>query len=300
MSPTQLSISVLGASGMFSTTDYLTRSSAWPAIAYSFPSAYASLISSFVGTKIYVDSVLGNDNNNGTSPYTPFATITKAHTYRDTLAANTNCAIAIAPGAYTMAPYYDNGTTSAVLSDYSTTLTTSRPTTYICAPGKVVISWTSSASRDGCAVTFANSTSNVYGAIFVRNNGGKTTSYSTAFFNNTTSAGSGGKFYNCVFSEVNANNNWSIMYDNAASAIGYVYNCSFYVQAAGLSDYSSGPNFVLTNCVYNWAYTSSTTNTTPLILSSHNMNSSVTSPIYSSPGTSTQGVYYGTYSWSTP
>ena len=101
-------------------------------------------------------------------------------------------------------------------------------------------------------------------------------------------------YYNCVFQETNANNNWSILYDNNSSASATVNNCSFYVSAAGLGDYSGGTSFSIINCAFNYTYsTTVTTNTNSYILSSHNMNSTT----YVSPGATNQGVYYGTYAW---
>ena len=260
-----------------------------------FAGAYATLISSFAGTKIYVDIVNGSDTaNNGLSSATPFATITKALTYRDTLTGGTY-AIIVYPGTYTMSPYYINGgNVSAGIADVNPSGSNQKPTTFICAPGKVIISFTSDATaRDGPAVFQNGTTSGVYGAIIKRNNNGKATNYSTAFFAGTWGGGYG-VYYNCVFQETNANNNWSILYDNNSSASATVNNCSFYVSAAGLGDYSGGTSFSIINCAFNYTYsTTVTTNTNSYILSSHNMNSTT----YVSPGATNQGVYYGTYAW---
>ena len=259
-----------------------------------FAGAYATLISSFAGTKIYVDIVNGSDTtNNGLSAATPFATITKALTYRDTLTGGTY-AIIVYPGTYNMSPYYIGANVSAGIADVNPSGSTSKTTTFICAPGKVIISFTSDATaRDGPAVFQSGTTSGVYGAIIKRNNNGKTTSYSTAFFAGTW-GGAYGVYYNCVFQETNANNAWSILYDNGSTGSATVNNCSFYVSAAGLGDYSGGTSFSIINCAFNYTYsTTVTTNTNSYILTSHNMNSTT----YVSPGATNQGVWYGTYAW---
>ena len=117
--------------------------------------------------------------------------------------------------------------------------------------------------------------------------------YAVAFFNNTTS-NFYGSLYNCAIVETNANGNWSLQYDNGANMTGKVYNCSFYVTEGSSGDYSGGTSFVVDKSVFNWTYTPTYANVAnSLVLTNHDMNSTT----YVSPGTTTQGVYYGTYAW---
>jgi hypothetical protein len=293
ISGTKLTPTVLSASGFFNLAEQLqaSASNTWPKPIYTFPTTYASLISGFVGTVLYVDSSIGSDNYNGTSYLTPFATVDKAHTVRATIS-STNTMIVIRPGTYTVATMNPTTSSSAAFFDYPASLTT-----YVCAPGKTILNFTSGANRDGSVACFYQSTSAIYGAIINRNNNGKTLNYSTAFFNNTTSTYLG-TFYNCVVSEVNANNAWALQYDNAATGSGKATNCSFYNLAAGQASYGGSASFTLTNCAFNYAAgTDNGVHTNDLILSSHNMTSGSANPPYVSPGATNQGVYYGTYAW---
>lgn len=298
ISSTRVSPTVISASGFFGLTEQAQArgSNTWPQGLYSFPTAYASLISGFVGTIMYVDSVIGNDNNNGSSATTPYATMDKAHTVRSTLTTST-VMIVVRPGTYFVTAN-EAGSASWAFFDVGSAY----PTVYVCAPGRTIFNFTSTAARDGALCRFSSSNSAMYGAIIRRNNGNKTLNYSTAFFNNTTT-NYVGTLFNCVVSEVNANNAWAIQYDNSQAGAGKVNFCSFYVSALGQASYSSplggSTNFVLTNCVFNYGYgTDNGVHTNELILSpAGTMTDGSATPPYVSPGTTTQGVYYGTYAW---
>jgi hypothetical protein len=293
ISGTKASISVLSSSGFFNLAEQAQAKSSntWPMPIYTFPTVYASLISGFVGTIIYVDSSIGNDNNNGSSYITPYATIDKAHTIRATLT-TTNVMIVVRPGTYSVAVMSPSGSSSSALFDVA-----NGSTVYVCAPGKTIINFTSNANRDGSLCHFGKSASAVYGAIIRRDNAGKTLNYSTAFFNNTTATYLG-TLYNCAISEVNANNAWAIQYDNGATGTGKADYCSFYVLAAGQSSYGGSTSLTVSNSTFNYGYgTDNGIHTNELTLTSHNMTSESATPPYVSPGTTTQGVYYGTYAW---
>lgn len=285
---TNYTFTVTATNGSGTGSPSAASSAASPSI---FGGAYATLLSGFSGTKIYVNAATGSDTtNNGLSANTPFATITKAHTYRGTLAGGTTVMIIVYPGSYTLTSDYSSGSGSAPIYDGG------YGTTYVCAPGAVTISFTVGADRDGGFFNLGSSSS-VYGAILRRNNNGKTTAYSTSIINNTTLT-FGANIYNCVFVETNANNAWSLDYDNGGAGSGSVNNCSFFVGATGLNDWTSSASLSFVNCAFNYSYGSSgTTKTNPLVLASHNMTDGSASPPYVSPGATNQGVYYGTYTW---
>lgn len=287
------SLSVLSATGIFSLAEQAQAktTNTWPTPIYTFPAAYNSLITSFVGTVIYVDASIGSDSNTGSSITTPYATIDKAHAVRSTLPTS-NVMIVVRPGTYNVT------LSGASLGSWAFFDFAGGRTVYVCAPGQVIFNYTASATyRDVGLCKFSLTTSAVYGAIINRNNGGKTLNYSTAFFNNTT-VGYVGSMVNCAISEVNANNTWAVQYDNSAAGTGSATNCSFYNLATGLGSYGGSASLTLTNCAFNYGYgTEPGTHTNELILTSHNMTSGSATPPYVSPGTTTQGVYYGTYAW---
>lgn len=295
ISTTAPSVGVLSAPGIYSISQQVQyqNSNTWPRNLYSFPTVYQSLITGFSGTVLYVDASIGNDTNNGTSMLTPYATVDKAQTTRTSLSTS-NVMIVIRPGTYTVS-VTNNGSASYAFFDISSAYYT----VYVCAPGKTILNFTSGTARDGAICAFNHSSSAMYGAILNRNNNGKTLNYSTAFFNNTTTTYLG-SLYNCVISEVNPNNIWAIQYDNSAAGTGKVDYCSFYVPAIGQNSYGGSASFVLTNSVFNYGYgTDLAAKTTDLTLSpAGTMTSGSATPPYVSPGTTTQGVYYGTYSWS--
>lgn len=200
--------------------------------------------------------------------------------------------IVIYPGVYSATATPVNASSSALFLDPGASYSTQ----VVCSPGQVIISYSSGTERDGPVCSFYNANSAVYGATILRNNNAKAESYMTAFVNNTT-AGFAGKMYNTVLRETNANNKWSLQYDNSAVGTGELVYCSVYTLAAGLADYSGGSGFKVTNCAFNYAYgTTAATVTNAQILASNNMNPTT----YVSPGVTTAGVYYGTYAWPAP
>lgn len=256
-----------------------------------FPTSYISVINNFTGTKIYVDGIAGNDSGLG-SASNPYSTMDKAMTVRNTLTTS-NVMIIVGAGTYAMTPSV-SGQGSYILNDISNTFST----VVVCAPGKVILTWNAGAARDAGVVSFKSTNSAVYGAIFQRDNNGKTVNYSTAFCNSQSTAQLG-PYYNCVFQETNANNNWSLVYNNSNTVSGTVNYCTFAVNKSALGDYSSGANQVFNNCLYNWTYTSTgagtSTQNNPVILSSHDLDFTT----YKSTSAAGSGVYYGTYAWPT-
>ena len=291
-------IGVNGATGFYTLSEHAQykANNLWPTSIYSFPTAYQSLITAFSGsgTILYVDALVGNDSYNGNSILTAYATIDKANAVRAALGA-VNVMIVVRPGTYSVS------VTSVSSASYAffDPANGANSTIYVCAPGKTVFNFTSGAARDGAICSFNNASSAMYGAIILRNNNGKTLNYSTAFFNNQT-AGYLGTLYNCVVGETNANNKWAVQYDNGAAGTGKANNCSFYVGAAGQPSYGGSTSLTLTNCVFNYGYgTDNGTHNNELVLSpTGTMTSGTAFPPYVSPGTSTQGVYGGTYAWS--
>lgn len=282
----QITSDSLLAGGVFQADDQRILKSVDQWVNLNFPSTYNSLINTFLGTKIFVDSSLGNDFNTGLSSSFPYATMNKAMTVRNTLTTS-NVMIIVNPGTYAMT------TSSNALASYILNDINSYSTVVVCSPGKVIFTWNAGAARDASIVNFQSYGSAVYGAIFKRDNNGKTASYPTALCN-SQSVNQLGPMYNCVFQETNANGNWSIVYNNSNTVTGTINYCTFAINEAGIGDYSSGANQVFNNCLYNWTYTStSSTQNNPVILSGHDLSFTT----YSSPNAAGSGVYYGTYAW---
>lgn len=258
-------------SGMYSITEanLLVSEGSWMPTAY--PTAYLSLIDTFsLENRIYVET------------YTELVSAINA------ASAVTQTAIILSGGTFTPgggeAVTLENPGTgaSAVVADLG------KPISFICAPGQTIIEWTASSnSRDGPMFYFTNASSAIYGAYLKRNNNGKTLNYSTSF---TRGPGGLGYVYNCIFREMNANNNWSRNYAPSATAYQINYT-SIYVNANGLADFSSSAGSSYNYCTNNYQ---KGTGTTPWLNSaenvSYNSNFSIT-------GNTTQGVYAGTYAW---
>jgi len=257
--------------GMYSITEanLLVSEGSWLPTAY--PAAYVSLINSFSSeNRIYVENYDGLVTAiNAASAGTQTAIILSGDTFT--------------PGLGQTLPLDLGGTgASALIADLG------KPISFICAPGQTIISWTASTnSRDGPMFYFTNAASVIYGAYLKRNNNGKISSNSTSF---TRGPGGLGVVNNCVFREMNANNNWSRNY--APSANSYQINyTSIYVNANGLSDFNSSAAASWNYCTNNYV---KGTGTTPWLNSvenvTYNSNWSIT-------GNTTQGVYAGTYAW---
>lgn len=247
----------------------------------NFPTAYTTLISSFIGTKIYVKTT-GNDSNAGTEENSPKATIQGAIS-----SATSGSMIIVYPGSYT-----NNTSGNASGSSYSGQLLTdeNKNLQIVCAPGQVKITGTNSGARDYHAIGFRNSSSKIYGAILERNNGGRSNSYETAFI--SFSAGEGlvtGQIYNCVFREINANGAWSMHYDNGGGANWLAEGCLF-IGSNWTNNYSGGGNTITRfSASNNSSWTTSGTftgNSKPVTITSK-----------WGVGSTSYGVYYGTYAW---
>jgi hypothetical protein len=258
--------------GMYSITEanLLVSEGSWKPTAY--PPAYLSLINSFSPeNRIYVEDY--NDlvtAINATPAGTQTAIILSGETFT--------------PGPGQALPLDLGGTgASAVIADLG------KPITFICAPGQTIISWTSSTtSRDGPMFYLANAASAIYGAYLKRNNNGKTLNYATSF---VRGPGGLGSVNNCIFREMNANNNWSRNYAPSVVNSYQINYTSIYVNANGLSDFTSSAAASWNYCTNNYV---KGTGTTPWLNSvesvTYNSNWSIT-------GNTTQGVYAGTYAW---
>jgi hypothetical protein len=210
-----------------------------------FSTPYQTLITGSGATKRYIDAALGSNSNNGTSEVTAWLTLDYA--LSQTSATASEVMIIVNPGTYTVTPGA-NANASYLFSDGNFARK------IVCAPGQVRFQWTSTAARDAPIVDFQNSGSAIYGAILLRDNSAKTNSYSVGLFNGSTAALKG-NFFNCVFRETNANNNWALQYDNSSVIASQVNNCTFYFNAAGAADYSGGAGLVLNSCAFNQIYT---------------------------------------------
>ena len=162
--------------------------------AFNFPLVYQALIDGFSGTKKYIDGVNGSNSNNGDTVNTAYATIDYAITANTSATATM---FVIAEGTYTMTAV-STGNSLAIRDG-------GNHREFLCQPGSVVIQWTANtADRDSPITQFTNTNSKIYGGILKRNNNGRTANYSVAYYKGQSL----GNFYNCVFSETNANNAW--------------------------------------------------------------------------------------------
>lgn len=247
---------------------------------YGFPDSYYDIVAASSSVK-YV-SASGSNSNNGDTATTPYLTIAQA--LSATSATSTTVTIVIFGGEYNISAV-SVGTGTVCINDGG------KPRLFVCAPGEVIINCTdATGSRDFAPMNFTSADSAIYGAIITRNNGARTTAYSTAFFNDTTAAFNG-KVYNTVFKELNTNNTWAIQYDNENNSTGKVYNSTFYNNANGVGDYSGSTGFTITDTVFNTTVTTSATKTNVL------QSQSVNSTTYVTTGVTTAGVYSGTYAW---
>jgi hypothetical protein len=251
----------------------------------AFPAVSQSFINSFTGTRKFVDITNGSNTNNGDTEATAYQTL--AYAQSQTSAINTAVMYVINPGTYNLTAVEVSGFASAGFSD------SNLPRTFFCAPnGQTVFQWTAGSQRDAAMVSLQNNGSAVYGAVLKRNNNGRSQNYEVAMFNNST-AHCQGDFYNCVFQETNANGNWSLQYDNSASAQSTVNHCTFYTIENGASDYTGGAGLVFNNCAFNYNYGagSATKNNTVV-------NQTIDAEDYElATDNTTYGVYSGTYAW---
>jgi hypothetical protein len=251
---------------------------------YNFPNAYDDLVDAFTGTIKYISASTGSNSNTGNSATTAYLTIEYA------LAQNTSATatmFVILAGTYVVTPQaFGNSYATFALGDNNYTRI------FVGAPGLVKIQFTAAGGYGPYPVDFKNSSSACYGIIFERNNGGKTASYEVALFCGTNSVGKvEGNFYNCAFTETNANNAWSLQYDNESTITSQVNNCTFKFGGSGTADYTGGAGLVFNNSVFNQAIptSSSTRNTT--------LASQTVSASYVTTGVTDRGVYSGTYAW---
>jgi hypothetical protein len=268
-------------SGIYSINDVNTfvQQNSWE---YSyFPLSYQNLIKNFYDlygassiTYVYNYTQLYNAVQNASASVADQAIVLHRGTYEI--------------GSSGLSLIADDGTNySALLGDGG------KPITFICAPGQVLLNWTSSSgSRDGPMYYFGNANSRVYGGYFKRDNGGNSIAYETSFTRQKTGAGAmGGSINNCIFKEVNANGNWSRNYGLTNTySINY---CSILVNENGTNDNSSSPDASWNNCTNNWAKGTGSTPWSGPENVSYNSDFTIT-------GNTTDGVYAGTYAWYQP
>jgi hypothetical protein len=249
---------------------------------YGFPDSYNSIVTGSASVK-YV-SASGSNSNDGNTVSTPYLTIAQA--LSATSGTATSVTIVILAGTYNIAAV-DLGTSGcACINDGG------KPRLFVCSAGQVIINCTdATGARDFAPIQFSNASSTIYGAIIKRNNSGRTLTYATSFFNDTTVVFKGSA-YNTIFQEVNANNAWSVQYDNDSVSTARIYNSTFYNGANGQNDYSGGSGLVITDSVFNTTYGSSSATFTG-VLTSQTVNATT----YVTTGVTTKGVYSGTYAW---
>ncbi len=252
---------------------------------YNFPDIYYDNLVATATTVKYV-STSGSDTNNGNSIATAYKTIAYAVSANS---ANTgSITIVILAGTYVEVPITAG-------SSYATAALTdgNKPRVFVCCPGQVKIQFSDATMSYGpYLANFQNSGSAVYGAIFERNNGGRTANYATALFCASATVGNlEGNFYNCGFTEVNANNTWSLIYDNESSLTSQVNNCTFKFGAAPLSDYTGGSGMTITSSVFNTVAPAGNS------VKVSTLASQTVSATYVTTGVTTAGVYSGTYAW---
>lgn len=259
----------------------------------AFPFVAKSFINSYSGTVKYVDIANGSDSNSGDTEATAYQTL--GHAQSETSAINTPVMYVINPGIYTLTNVTLSGFGEAMFVDGNL------PRIIFCAPdGQVIFRGSgaigaSAGARDFPPISFQNSGSAIYNCVLERDNGGRTDSYQTAFFNGSTTHCQG-DFYNCVFKEINANGNWSLQYDNGGANNATVNNCTFYTIENGANDYSGTANLVLNDCAFNYNYgTGSAAKNNTVV------NQTIDATTYAlSTDNTTYGVYSGTYAWGQP
>jgi hypothetical protein len=258
-----------------------------------FPSSYVSLINSSTDTKYYIDAVNGSNSNDGTSIATPWQTY--AYAFDQTKNVTSAIMFIFAEGTYTqlIVDPTDTSFTSALIADNN------KPRTFVCQPGKVIFTGTGSSVRD-MPMYRLGPTSSVYGAIFRRDNNGKTANYSVAMVRGTGGyPGHSGNVYNCVFEEINANGNWSLQYDNWANSTGQIVNSLFNVVEVGASDYAGSSGLVLSNCAftYTWGSGNATKTNTDVGVTVISSNTQIVDPYKITSNNTSKGVWSGTYKW---
>jgi hypothetical protein len=251
---------------------------------YNFPNAYDDLVDAFTGTIKYISASTGSNSNTGNSASTAYLTIEYALAQNTT---STPTMFVILAGTYTVTPQaFGSAYATFALGDNNNIRV------FVGAPGLVKIQINTASGYGPYVADFKNSSSACYGIIFERNNGGKTASYEVALFCGTNSVGKlEGNFYNCGFTETNANNAWSLQYDNESTITSQLNNCTFKFGGSGTADYTGGAGLVFNNSVFNQAIpTSSSTKTNTLA-------SQTVSASYVTTGVTDRGVYSGTYAW---
>ncbi len=252
---------------------------------YNFPDSYYTNLVETAASVKYV-SASGSDSNNGNTVSTPYLTIAKALT--DTSATNTTVTIVILAGTYVITPQA-NGSSYAT----SAIADSNKPRVFVGAPGKVKIQFTNASGYGPYAVDFQNSGSACYGIIFERNNAGKANNYEVAIFCGSSTVGNlKGNFYNCAFTETNANYNWALQYDNESRIASQVNNCTFKFYEAAMADYTGGPGLVLNYSVFSQANPGGNSTKSNTLYSQ-----TVDATTYVTTGVTTAGVYSGTYAW---
>jgi hypothetical protein len=243
-----------------------------------FPDVYYTLITDYTGTKKYIDATDGSNSNSGNEINAAYATIDYAISQNTTA---TPTMYIILEGTYSI---------TSVATGQSVGLRDGgNERVFVCCPGKAIIQWTATASgRDAPMIAFTNTSSKIYGAIVKRNNNGRTTNYTVAYWIGPTK----GNMHNCVFSEVNANNAWSYQYDNYGQNNLALRNCTFYNSAAPAGNYTNAGICLTIDSVFNTTVTTGGTETN--VLKSQTVNATT----YETTGVTTAGVYSGTYSWS--
>ena len=251
---------------------------------YNFPNAYDDLVDAFTGTIKYISLSTGSNSNTGNSATAAYLTIDYA------LAQNTSATptmFVILEGTYVVSgTAHSDGYATFGLKDGG------NHREFVCAPGRVTIQFTATGSeRDSPIISFSNTNSKIYGAILKRNNSGRTTNYTVAYFRGGVDGATKGNFYNCVFSETNANNAWSYQYDNSGYNNLALRNCTFYHLAAPAANYTNAGTCLTIDSVFNTTITTGGTETN--VLKSQTVNAST----YVTTGVTTAGVYSGTYAW---
>lgn len=262
---------------------WITYAGSAPSAA-GFPQAYQSMIDGWTGNKYWVDPTGSNSGSGGES--TPWADPKYA-----VETATGPAMIIVNPGTYQLsAPMYTDGSggfTQKVYYDGG------KEIKLVCAPGQVKIlgpgigGTSDPGQRDYNMLVQTNASSHIYGAIFYRDNGGRTTNYNVAMFGYPTPGANVGDASNTFFREINATG-WSLHYDNPSNHTWTATNCSFMGAWHG-SNYSGGGSSTCVNCAGQGSWGSSGTNTNPLNNASFSNDFSTSS--------STQGVYGGTYAW---
>jgi hypothetical protein len=288
--PTSFTTATLTIStNLYNTTTNFTHPTS--SVYANMPPEYNKLISLSTSTKIFIDPIIGKDENNGSSPIRAYRSIRRAFELNTGTA--TPVMYILNSGTYVTTGSAVSGsiTCAVALTDQNVlNYTFNAPKVFVCAPGKTNIYWSESTARDIATVNFSNTSSAVYGASFFRANGERNNNFSVALFNGT-SAKFFGNMYNCGIT-IQANGSYSWQYQNNFPLTGMVINSTFVLGGSNVGSFNSAADLILHQCQLS---SGTPGDSTTLIETSTGVSVTTATNWYAEPASA--GVYGSTYAW---